>query len=272
MKCLKKSKRSIQKINKWRKSNLNNEVIDWQGRADHRYWRAVPGMMKEGCKKRRRAKSSCTGKFNHLHLYLLWPYPLPFSLFLLCCDLSFSPFELCCFPLTFLSASSCHLHFISPIAPPSFHFLFSAQHHLASASMLFPHFFFPFLLSFPSLSFTSSSFFSFHPPVFALLSSHFSSYVSPQHFSFPISLLMLSFVSILFSSFPFPHISILLLISLSSFYLPFSPTVCPYLLSFILPISTCPPVTPPLSSSSSSLESVVWNSSVLALKLAAVPR
>lgn len=201
--------------------------------------------------RRGEGRSSCTGKFNHLHLYLLWPCPLPFSLFLLCCDLSFSSFEICCFPLfTFF-------FLLSTIYPP--HPFFSSSLPSFSSVFSFPLPYFIFFLLFP-------------PPVFALLSSHFSSYVSPQHFSFPISPLMLAFVSILFSSFPFAHISILLLISLSSFYLPFSPTVCPYLLSFILPISTCPPVTPPLSSSSSSLESVVWNSSVLALKLAAVPR
>lgn len=167
--------------------------------------------------------------------------------------------------LSFLPAPVTYISFL-PLHHPlfTFFFLLSTIYPPHPCFFLISSFlFFCLFLPSPLLHLLSS--------LFALLSSHFSSYVSPQHFSFPISPLMLAFVSILFSSFPFAHISILLLISLSSFYLPFSPTVCPYLLSFILPISTCPPVTPPLSSSSS-LESVVWNSSVLALKLAAVPR
>lgn len=222
--------------------------------------------------RRGEGRSSCTGKFNHLHLYLLWPCPLPFSLF---SSLLWS-FFLSFWALLFSS----HVPFCLLLSP-TFHFshwttLFSLSSFCSAPFPLRIHAFSSSLLSLSSVFSFPLPYFVFFllfpPPVFALLSSHFSSYVSPQHFSFPISPLMLSFVSILFSSFPFPHISILLLISLSSSYLPFSPTVCPYLLSFILPISTCPPVTPPLSSSSSSLESVVWNSSVLALKLAAVPR
>lgn len=177
--------------------------------------------------RRGEGRSSCTGKFNHLHLYLLWPCPLPFSLFLLCCDLSFSSFEICCFPLTFLSACSCHLHFISPIAPPSFHFLLSAQHHLPSASMLFPHLFLPFLLSFPSLSLTSSSFFSFHPQYLLCSPPTFLRTSPPSTFLSP-SLLSCS---------PLSQSYFLLSLSLifpSSFSSPFPRSIPPFRLQYVL--------------------------------------